>query len=44
MKGHDDVKESKGKTKKVQPKANASNPSVKDLIDKIPAGGSKKSK
>ena len=38
------MKESKGKTKKVQPKVNASNPSVKGLIDKIPANGSKKTK
>lgn len=38
------MKESKGKPKKVQPKTNASNPSVKGLIDKIPAGGSKKPK
>jgi len=41
---HDDVKESKGKAKKAQPKTNASNPSMKGLIDKIPAGGSKKPK
>ena len=34
----------KGKAKKVQPKTNAFNPSVKGLIDKIPAGGSKKPK
>lgn len=38
------MKESKGKAKKVQPKTNASNPSVKGMIDKIPAGGSKKPK
>jgi len=38
------VKESKGKAKKVQPKTNASNPSLKGLIDKPPAGGSKKLK
>ena len=38
------MKESKGKAKKVQPKTNASNPSVKGLIDKIPAGGWKKPK
>ncbi|NIJ27980.1 hypothetical protein FHS64_002769 [Brevundimonas terrae] len=36
------MKESKGKAKKVQPKMNASNPSVKNLIDKVPANGSKK--
>lgn len=32
------MKESKGKAKKAQPpKANASNPSVKDLIDRAPS-------
>jgi hypothetical protein len=37
------MKESKGKPKKVKPKTNASNPSVKNLIDKA-AAGSKQSK
>lgn len=36
------MKESKGKAKKAQPKTNASNPSMKGVIDKIPASGSKK--
>lgn len=37
------MKESKGKPKKVTPKANASVPSVKNLVDKA-AAGSRQSK
>ena len=36
------MRKPKGKTKQVQPKTNASNPSMKDLLDRVPVGARKK--